>query len=58
MSPTKDVMRVDKKVKLSRCFIIPFEVLIRVRNVAYRLALPPILVNVHPVFHDYSHTCF
>jgi hypothetical protein len=51
VSPTKGVMRFGIKGKLSPQFIGPFEVLDRVGEVAYRLALPPMLVGVHNVFH-------
>ncbi|XP_075099057.1 uncharacterized protein LOC142175946 [Nicotiana tabacum] len=51
VSPMKGVMRFTKKGELSLRFIGPFEVLERVSKVAYRLALPPILSRVHPVFH-------
>ncbi|XP_027768542.1 uncharacterized protein LOC114074766 [Solanum pennellii] len=44
-------MRFGKKVKLSPRLIGPFEILSRVVEVAYKLALPPILSAVHPVFH-------
>ncbi|XP_062100791.1 uncharacterized protein LOC133806716 [Humulus lupulus] len=44
-------MRFGKKGKLSLRFIGHFEVLEKVGNVAYRLALPPSLLNVHDVFH-------
>ncbi|XP_070010683.1 uncharacterized protein [Nicotiana sylvestris] len=50
VSPMKGVMLFGKKVKLSSRFIGPFEILDRVGEVAYRLALPPGLSAVHLVF--------
>ncbi|XP_069152086.1 uncharacterized protein [Solanum lycopersicum] len=44
-------MRFGKKGKLSPRFIGPFEILSRVGEVAYKLALPPSLSAVHPIFH-------
>ena len=44
-------MRFGIKGKLSPRFIGPFEILDRVGELAYRLALPPQLSNVHNVFH-------
>ncbi|KAK4718181.1 hypothetical protein R3W88_016519 [Solanum pinnatisectum] len=51
VSPMKGVMRFEKKDKLSPRFIGPFEILSRVGEVAYKLALTPSLSTVHPVFH-------
>ena len=51
VSPMKGVMRFGKMGKLSPRYIGPFEVLKRVGEVAYELALPPGLSGVHLVFH-------
>ncbi|XP_070002183.1 uncharacterized protein [Nicotiana sylvestris] len=51
VSPMKGIMRFEKKGKLSPWFISPFDMLRRVGEVAYELALPPCLSGVHPVFH-------
>ncbi|XP_070045236.1 uncharacterized protein [Nicotiana tomentosiformis] len=42
---------VRKEGKLSPRFVGPFEVLERVGEVPYRIALPPNLSGVHPAFH-------
>ncbi|XP_070054271.1 uncharacterized protein [Nicotiana tomentosiformis] len=47
----KGVMRFGNKGKLSMMFIRPFEVLERVGEIAYKLALPPRLSRVHLVLH-------
>nr|XP_027088716.1 uncharacterized protein LOC113710067 [Coffea arabica] len=49
--PSKDIMRFGKSEKLSPRYIGPFEILERVGNLAYHLALPPALSKVHNVFH-------
>ncbi|XP_069149936.1 uncharacterized protein [Solanum lycopersicum] len=51
VSPMKGVMRFGKKGKLSPRYIGPLEVVERIGEVAYQLALPPGLSGVHPVFH-------
>jgi hypothetical protein len=51
VAPMKGVLRFGKKGKLRPRFIGPFEILDRIGNVAYRLALPPRLSTVHNVFH-------
>ena len=51
VSPLKGVKRFGVRGKLSPRFIGPFEILERVGEVAYRLALPPALASVHNVFH-------
>ncbi|XP_043692930.1 uncharacterized protein LOC122643370 [Telopea speciosissima] len=44
-------MRFSKKGKLSPRYIGPYEILVKVGLMAYRLALPPSLDGVHNVFH-------
>nr|GEV56140.1 putative nucleotidyltransferase, ribonuclease H [Tanacetum cinerariifolium] len=51
VSPARGVRRFGIKGKLSPRFIGPFEILDRVGEVSYRLALPPQLLPVHNVFH-------
>jgi hypothetical protein len=51
VSPKKGIRRFGLKGKLSPRYIGPFEILERVGEVSYRLALPPQLDNVHNVFH-------
>ncbi|XP_070058100.1 uncharacterized protein [Nicotiana tomentosiformis] len=45
------VLRFGKKGKFSPRYIGPFEILKKIGDVAYELALPPSLSGVHPVFH-------
>nr|GEV90719.1 putative reverse transcriptase domain-containing protein [Tanacetum cinerariifolium] len=51
VSPARGVRHFGIKGKLSPRFIRPFEILDRVGEVSYRLALPPQLSHVHDVFH-------
>ncbi|KAK6131681.1 hypothetical protein DH2020_034588 [Rehmannia glutinosa] len=51
ISPTKNINRFGKRGKLRPRYIGPFEILARVGDLAYRLALPPQLASVHNVFH-------
>nr|GFC10273.1 putative nucleotidyltransferase, ribonuclease H [Tanacetum cinerariifolium] len=51
VSPARGVRRFSIKGKLSHRFIGPFEILDRVGDVSYRLALPSQLSHVHDVFH-------
>ena len=51
MNPTRGVVRLGKRGKLSPRFIGPFEILERMGAVAYRLALPPSMSGVHEVLH-------
>ena len=45
------MVKFSKRGKLALRYIGPFEVLERVGTVAYRLALPPSLSDVHELFH-------
>ena len=51
VSPMRGVMRFGKKGKLSLRYIRLFEVIERIGEVAYRLALPLALSRLHDVFH-------
>ncbi|KAL4282512.1 hypothetical protein GQ457_16G022250 [Hibiscus cannabinus] len=51
VSAWKKVLRFGKKGKLSPRYIDPFEVLEKVRTVAYRLAHPSEFDKIHNVFH-------
>ena len=50
VSPIRGVMRFGKRGKLSPRYVGPYEILERIGDVAYRVALPPTLA-VHDVFH-------
>lgn len=51
VSPWKGILRFGKQGKLSPRYIGPYEILERIGPLAYRLALPPELSQVHNVFH-------
>lgn len=51
IAPMKGVIRFGKKGKLQPRYVGPFEILERIGEVAYRLALPPDIAGVHDVFH-------
>ncbi|XP_016200291.1 uncharacterized protein LOC107641309 [Arachis ipaensis] len=51
VTPTTGVGRAIKTKKLNPCYIGPFEILKRIGPVAYRIALPPYLSNLHDLFH-------
>ena len=53
VSPWKEILRFDKKGKLSPRYIEPYEIIERIGNLAYKLELPAELSRLHNVFHIY-----
>ena len=51
VTPMTGIGRALKSKKLTPRFIGPFQITERVGEVAYRIALPPRLANLHDVFH-------
>ena len=51
VSPTRGVVRFGLRGKLNPRYIGPFEVLQRIGDVAYRIALAPELSNINNTFH-------
>ena len=51
ITPMIGIGRAIKVKKLSPRFISPFQILKRIGSVAYQIALPPHLSNLHNVFH-------
>jgi hypothetical protein len=51
VTPTTGVGRALKSKKLTPRFIGPYQITKRVGEVAYQVALPPSLSNLHSVFH-------
>ena len=51
MEPKKGVLSFGREGKLSPRFIEPFEILRHIGLVAYNLALPPFLSELHDIFH-------
>ena len=51
MSPTKGIIRLGNKGKLSPRYIGSFEILGKIGPIAHHLALPPKLAHIHNVFH-------
>ena len=45
------MLRFRRKGKLSPRYMGPYEIVERIREVAYRLRLPPELARIHDVFH-------
>ncbi|KAK4381244.1 hypothetical protein Sango_0350100 [Sesamum angolense] len=51
VSPWKGILRFGKQGKLSSRYIGPYEIIERIGPLAYRLALPAKLSQIHDVFH-------
>ena len=51
VTPFKGVTRFGKQSKLNPRYVGPFEILEKIGNLAYRVALPPALSAIHNVFH-------
>ena len=51
VSPWKGVLRFRRRGKLKPRYIGPYEIIAKVRPVAYRLDLPLELSKIHNVFH-------
>ncbi|XP_050938160.1 uncharacterized protein LOC127148473 [Cucumis melo] len=51
VAPMKDVLRFEKKEKLSPHFVGPFEILERIGPITYHLVLPSSFFAVHDIFH-------
>ncbi|KAL0302445.1 UNVERIFIED_CONTAM: hypothetical protein Scaly_2564200 [Sesamum calycinum] len=51
VSPWRRILRFGKKEKLSPRYIGPYEILERVGPLAYRLASPVELSQIHDIFH-------
>jgi hypothetical protein len=51
VSPMKSVKRFGVTGKLSPRYIGPFSILEKCGKVAYKLELPPLLAEVHDIFH-------
>ena len=51
ISPTRGIIRFRSKRQLSSRYIRPFEIVERIGDVAYKLALLPSLEGVHDIFH-------
>src|ERR1051325_11256742 len=51
VTPMTGIGRALKSKKLTPCFIGSFQITKRIGKVAYQIALPPSLANLHDIFH-------
>ncbi|KAL2226721.1 uncharacterized protein LOC110011894 [Sesamum indicum] len=51
ISPWRGILRFGRQGKLSPRYIEPYEIIERIGQLAYRLALPAELSQIHDVFH-------
>ena len=51
VSSTRGTLRFGQKGKLSRRYIRHYDIVSKIGDVVYRLALPPELSGIHNVFH-------
>lgn len=51
VTPVTGVGRALKSRKLTPRFVGPYQILQRIREMSYRIALPPPIVNLHDMFH-------
>ncbi|MCI41288.1 hypothetical protein A2U01_0062521, partial [Trifolium medium] len=51
VTPTTGVGRALKTKRLTPKFIGPYQIAERIGKVAYRITLPPVLSQIHDVFH-------
>nr|KYP36308.1 Retrotransposable element Tf2 [Cajanus cajan]KYP36312.1 Retrotransposable element Tf2 [Cajanus cajan] len=54
VTPTSGVDKALRARKLTPRFVGPYQIIQRVGPIAYRLALPPSLSNLHDVFHVFQ----
>ncbi|XP_014515644.1 uncharacterized protein LOC106773467 [Vigna radiata var. radiata] len=51
VTPTTGVRKAIRAKKCSTRYLRPYQILRRIGPVAYEIAMPPQLANLHPVFH-------
>ncbi|KAL2226647.1 UNVERIFIED_CONTAM: hypothetical protein Sindi_2023400 [Sesamum indicum] len=58
ISPWRGILRFDRQEKLSPRYIGLYEIIERIGPLAYRLALPAELSQIHDVFYDSMLRCY